>query len=398
MSDHKVLFLGHNASRSGAPLILLELIKWLAKNSQIKMETYLDGGGAIESEYHAAVLTYCPHEFQGIFGKLFRKLRTAEWEERRFVSRYPASRYPVVYANTIATCRIANRLAGPNRFIIHHIHEMTYATQCYHLTDALREAVPTTDLYIAVSQAVRKFLMDVIFVPEEKILVVHEFPVAGGSVGGKINDEKMATNKVRQILGIPEESFVIGMCGTPEWRKGTDIFVRLVEKVRAIPEGAKCHFIWLGGEKEAYREAQFDVDKSGLRDFCHFIPAVGDPDAYFRAFDLFALTSREDPFPLVMLEAAARGLPIVCFADSGGATELVEDDAGMIVPYLDVEAMAQACVELMVDDEKRRRFGAQAKAKVESRYLLEHQGPKILSVIESAFKSVSAAKSTNTAV
>ena len=145
----------------------------------------------------------------------------------------------------------------------------------------------------------------------------------------------------------------------------------------------------MGGDRETYREAQIDIVRLGLQDVCQFVPAVDNPGAYFEALDLFALTSREDPFPVVMLEAAACGLPIVCFAESGGATELVEDDAGIIVPYLDVPAMAQACVDLMNNKEMCTLFGNQAKAKVETRFLLSHQGPKIRSVIESAFESIS---------
>jgi glycosyltransferase involved in cell wall biosynthesis len=148
--------------------------------------------------------------------------------------------------------------------------------------------------------------------------------------------------------------------------------------------GAKCHFVWLGGDLHSHREALHDVAQVGLQDICHFVTAVLDPEPYFGAFDLFALTSREDPFPVAMLEAAASGLPIVCFAGAGGAPEFVEDDAGLVVPYLDIAAMATACIELVMDDKRREKLGENARAKVQLRYTLTIQGPKVLAVLKAA--------------
>jgi glycosyltransferase involved in cell wall biosynthesis len=122
----------------------------------------------------------------------------------------------------------------------------------------------------------------------------------------------------------------------------------------------------------------------GVQDICHFLPAVPNPEAYFSAFDVFALTSREEPISVAMLEAASSGLPVVSFAGAGGGPELVENDAGIIVPYLDVPAMAKACVELCLNGDRRRRLGDNARAKVQSRYTLALQGPKLLRVIDEA--------------
>jgi hypothetical protein len=68
-----------------------------------------------------------------------------------------------------------------------------------------------------------------------------------------------------------------------------------------------------------------------------------DVGAFLRAADGYALTSREDPFPSVALEAMAAGLPVVAFGRSGGIPDMLEDTgAGAVVPYGDVTAMAEA--------------------------------------------------------
>jgi glycosyltransferase involved in cell wall biosynthesis len=90
--------------------------------------------------------------------------------------------------------------------------------------------------------------------------------------------------------------------------------------------------------------------------------------AYFRASDIFSLTSREDPFPLVNLEAMSYGLPIVAFREAGGAQEALLPDAGIVVPYLDTTAMAEAIVSLIRDESLRQRLGRKAAEKCKTHY------------------------------
>jgi glycosyltransferase involved in cell wall biosynthesis len=390
--SQKVLFLGHDASRTGAPLLLLEIVRWLASNSAIEPEVLLKRGGVILPDFRAVAPTRClEEESEKLRPTLVRRicqklgvLRPRSLEPSKW---YPLEDYKVVYANTIDTCDLAKQIFVPGRKLLQHIHELEYTTTVFGATEGLKESIDFTDAYVAVSGAVQDFLIRSIRVPEDKVHVIHEFPIAAPLESDRRSDERM---KLRQQLGIPDKAFVVGMCGLPQWRKGTDLFVQLARQVTELAPPGQCHFLWLGGNLIDQREALHDVAQVGLADVCHFVPAVANPDAYFHAFDLFALTSREDPFPVAMLEAALSGLAIVCFAGGGGAPELVEDDAGVVVPYLDVPAMARACVELWRDDSRRRQMGQSAKTKVETRYMLDIQGPKILAVINATLARNSA--------
>jgi glycosyltransferase involved in cell wall biosynthesis len=363
---------------------MLELMKWLTANSTVKPSLLLKRGGEIEGYYRAIAPTSCyadeRHKLnRGIHRSVLRKLQLSSIREPNLAKLFPPQQYPVVYANTVDTCDIALQLLGADRRLIHHIHELSHISECLCATEILKKAVPKTDFYIADSCAVRDFLATTIRVPAVKIHVIHPFPVAAGQ-----NDRQNANSQaLRRDLGIADNAFVIGMCGVPQWRKGTDLFVQLAMFVKRLGI-AKCHFVWLGGDSLTHREAMHDVTQLGLQDLCHFLTAVPNPEAYFRTFDLFALTSREDAFPVVMLEAAAAGLPIVCFAGAGGAPEFVEYDAGIVVPYLDMTAMATACIELLMDDKRRIKLGENARMKVQLRYTLTTQGPKFLAVLKAA--------------
>ena len=108
---------------------------------------------------------------------------------------------------------------------------------------------------------------------------------------------------------------------------------------------------------------------------------------YFAMFDALCLTSREDPFPLVVLECAALGKPVLCFADSGGTSEFIEDDCGTIVPYLDIQAMAADVVQLIDNPTLKKKLGLRGEAKVRQRHDVEIVGPRILEIIERCIAS-----------
>lgn len=312
--------------------------------------------------------------------RALRKLRLASIRQPDLDRMYPPEKFPVVYVNTIDCADMVLRLAGSGRRIIHHVHELSYTTELFNAVVALKQAVSHTFAYIAVSHSVREYLEKSIGVPTEKIHVIHGFPL----VSADENHKTETGRTIRRQLCIADDVCIIGMCGLPQWRKGTDLFVQLALQMKRNVGSTQCHFVWLGGNVGDHREALYDIAKTGLQDICHFIPAVSNPQAYFSAFDLFALTSREDPFSLAMLEAAESGLPIVCFADAGGAPDFVENDAGTVVPYLDVPAMAKACAELLMNESRCKQIGKNARAKVQEHYTLEKQGPKLLAVIEGA--------------
>ena len=135
---------------------------------------------------------------------------------------------------------------------------------------------------------------------------------------------------------MPEEAFIVFGCGTTDWRKGADLFVGVANETNRL--GLKDgYFFWIGSDTGELEELEAKVRKLGLEDRVFFLGEAQDARSYFAAGDVFLLTSREDPFPLVCLEAADCGLPIVCFDKAGGMPDFVQDDAGYVVPFKDTK-------------------------------------------------------------
>ena len=152
--------------------------------------------------------------------------------------------------------------------------------------------------------------------------------------------------------------------------------------IKSQPDKDIC-FVWLGGDlckKEVYLY-NFDIEMWGIQDKVKLIGNKTNPWDYLNAFDMLVMTSREDPFPLVCIEAATLSKPIVCFNRGVGSAEFIDNQ----VSYLDLFEMTEAVNELINSPEKRNIQGQALKERV-STFTLENMAPKVLSVIDTLIK------------
>jgi glycosyltransferase involved in cell wall biosynthesis len=218
-------------------------------------------------------------------------------------------------------------------------------------------------------------------VSANRISVVHEFiPIP--TMCPPRDDLR---RRVRRELALPADAQIVVACGPTNWRKAPDIFLLLARAIVARRPELPVHFVWVGPAlpMEMVR-LHHDVQRLALQDRVRFVGEQPDAHDMFGGCDVFALVSREDPFPLVCLEAAAAGIPIVCFDQAGGAVELVEDDAGLVAPYLDVDAMADRVLTLLSSTELSRKFGERGAKKTRERHDVEIAAPKIVEVFRKA--------------
>lgn len=191
-----------------------------------------------------------------------------------------------------------------------------------------------------------------------------------------------ARAEAQRLLDVPRDRPLVLAVGHGDERKGLDHFLavaRIVNERRSRPVA----FAWVGDVEEAYRAR---LVEQGLwpdpwPDYLRFPGYVADTTALHRAADVFALTSREDPFPNVVLESMDAGVPVVAFAGTGGGARLAGEIAGIAVPSFDVEAYADA-VERFVDDESARRAaGAAAARTVDERYSFDAYVGRLLELL-----------------
>ena len=380
----RILFIGHSGHRSGAPLLLLQFLTWLRARQDLQFDVNLVRGGALLDEYAAVADTRVLRkpESGSFASRVVRRLkgdRRVEMEEDRILTAR-ARAYDLAYVNTIVPVREMLAVHASGIPIICHAHEMASAADQWLDRRGLAPIVPIVSQFIAASRGVRDFLVERNAVPASKVTIVHEFTTADREVA----DQSANRLKWRKTLGLEPDEVLVGTCGTLDWRKGADLFVQIARRVAVRSPATRFRFLWVGADRSSldYRRFTHELRVCGLESTMIVLESVPNAREIFPAMDVFALTSREDPFPLVMLEAALAGLPMVCFDSSGGGPEFAGDDAGVIVPYLDVDAFADALLRLSNDKDAGRALGAAARQKVLHNYTIESQAPKLCAVID----------------
>lgn len=374
----KILFVSHDASRTGAPILFLNFIRWFKENSDIPFEILLKSGGELEDVF--AQLGKCsiydrePALWRGRLGTFIKKRWPFARKQTQLVDGYRHFGISLIYTNTLTNGDILHQLADLQCKVITHVHELeNYIHSCG--KDNLDKVIKYTDHFIAPSHAVKDNLVLNHGIDSSKIDVVYEF-LGEGIIGG--SELSTAKADVLTSLSIPGGSFVVGACGTTDWRKSPDLFVQVAAYVdRHYPAGSIC-FLWVGGA--ITWELEYDIKKLGL-DNIRFVSHTDKFIDYINCMDVFVLTSRVDPCPLVCLEAASLGKPVICFDGAGGMPEFVEADAGFVAPYLSLEKMAEQIMILYGDRDLLAKLGQQGQRKVSARHDVNVAGAEILSLI-----------------
>ena len=375
----KILFISHEASLTGAPLVLLYFMEWLNEHHADAYEVGILHlkGGEIEGRFNA--LAKHVHTIEKATkkslsfkvanklskGSLSRKLKTPT---EKCIEGIVKNDYDIIYANTIVTLPIGvqiKKALNNKPKLIAHVHELEVIIKQHKISISIINSI---DRFIAVSNLVKSNLQEMFSLNQERIDVVYEFSKI------EINKElvKNSTNK-----------FIVGGSGFVHWRKGHDLFIQVARYLSENHKNIKIEFCWVGSISEREEEIiKADLKKMNLLDKVKFVGKHNNPEQFFNQFDVFLMTSREDPFPLVCIEVGMLGKPIICFDKATGTQEMLESGGGKIVPYLSIEKMANAILEYYNEKDLLEKDSIMIKD-IFSVFDPEHQCPKIFKILKS---------------
>lgn len=375
-----LVFVGHEASLTGAPYTQLYLIQWLRAHTTHSIELVLLRGGALVPDFEKVAnvhILYNYIETPNLGQRVLRKLEhLTDWRTKQLFNKLIAVKPSLIFANTTITLALAVQLKRILQVpLLINIHELE-TTFYYYDADEFRENAKLVDFFILGSQRVKQYYEKVFGVPGGKARVVYDY--TGESLSGA-----STAAQVRQKLGIMAGTRIVGAIGSLGWRKGSDLFLQVAQLVTAL--GLQdVKFVWVGGNPMStpFKELQYDIQRMDLTDKVIFVGNQADLRGYYESFDVLLLTSREDPFPLVCIEAGMVGCPTICFAQAGGMPEFVRADAGFVVPYADVQAMSEKTSYLLQHESIRQDMGAQAKRRAEANHTIRAIGPQMYDIIK----------------
>ncbi len=210
---------------------------------------------------------------------------------------------------------------------------------------------------LTVSENTRQRLIDGGLKPHDVEVMHNGIDIEKWSVAG-------AQPVFKSELGLSDNHLLVGTVARITYDKDLPTFFAVAREVSArIPEAV---FVIVGdGYGDELVRAQEDIDRMGLSQVVKLTGHRNDLKDIYASFDVFLMTSLTEGMPNTVLEAMALELPVIS-TNVGGLPELVsEGESGLLFPVGDVDALSEAVVKLLTDEDLRKKFSSAARQRIE---------------------------------
>ncbi|WP_435355241.1 glycosyltransferase family 4 protein [Emticicia sp. SJ17W-69] len=344
MNQSKILFITPTGGRTGSEMLLWYLLSRLS--GKIKTAIYTRMNGELFANHSTADQTFINHAkkgfiygiYEGLYHKLF-KITPEEKKVERIQRKIKADKW---YLNTLTMpefAKLAHQLKVPYFLHVHELvtiyDEIKYEPFKFQLDNAEKIICCSSIVETRIKQmGYQNTILLHSFIDTEKISV------------------KQSPNLIREQLNVPVDAFIWVMSGSMNLRKGYDL---LPDLFQFLPKNT--YILWLGSVKETgvlhYIRQRTKLEK------LNFIEIGEKSDEYYDYLNIadgFVLMAREDPFPLVMMEAAFLQKPIVGY-NSGGISEFIQEGMGGVVDSFNPKDLSELMLKIQnqsikIDKEK----------------------------------------------
>ena len=229
-NGRQVVFLAPNASRTGAPIALLHLLRWLKTHTDLSFRIILFQDGPLAVDFSALAPTVTLTEVGVGRSSLVRKIGKLPvigqvlkrlWHQAvgpRALGPQPG----IIYANSVASARLIRQIVPAGAPLIVHVHELEQVIQTVAGRAGMAAIKALAWRYVAMSSPVRQNLLANHGIEPALIEFIPSFIRVDELVAQRSERYRSA---MRRSLEIPEDAAVVMGCGATDWRKGVDLFV-----------------------------------------------------------------------------------------------------------------------------------------------------------------------------
>lgn len=359
-----VIFLGNDASLTGAPMVLLSLVQTFKEDGYECFILLPKGGQLLERYQQIATVLLCDHGLGPLTGlQVFLESMSPSIKGGKIVR--------TVVANSVEVLKLQAVMKQYGLKVLSLVHELAdYYPNGYFnkLYDASNHVIFSSEFSLnsALQRSTR---------PKELKLEVKMQGLLPST--SEPADTATSRNQIRTELGVSKNAFIVLSCGSITLRKGIDNFIQTArifqqshsEKLdtRASPTAGttttadrEVLFVWIGDspvdDPGPLHFVLWDIKQMGLKNIRLLKPRQ-DLAAWFAGADVFLLPSKQDPMPCVAHNSLAAGIPVIAFADAGGTEELLRQGGGTLVDYGDVGAMSDAVLNYLLNEDVRVSAG-----------------------------------------
>ena len=347
-AKRRVLFVSHEMTLSGAPILLAHLVGWLKAYGWEPVVVAPEDGPAAEI-------------FRGYGVELLLKADLLS-DPSHAALRSMILPFDLVVANTIAAYRAVQAAHLEHAPVLWYLHETLVALQLMEQIPELRPALAAADALVTPTEAAAAIYRP--FTNRPIHVVTHGYP------------------EVKGTLPLPGRPFTFVTIATYEMRKGQDV---LLEAICELHPDLR----WRASFQMAGRTLEKPF-RDALREKSESIPNVQllgpqtheEAIALLNSADVLVCASRDETMPIVLLEAMSLGKAIIC-TEVGGVREWLHDDVNaLLVPPENPRAMAIAIARCLGDRELVRRLGDAAKQTFAEHFQLDAFGERFVKIAE----------------
>lgn len=331
----------HDLGRSGVPVVLLRYLAAAPDAARARVSVLAAHDGPLRSELEAMRIPVA-----------------AVWSAgRRAPGRVAAGALGLLGARGAAgrglvvdVRRVARRLPRPDVVVLHGAgavgvpgavpSDVPVVVHLHELDTALGRSVEPAGLRRVLDRAAS---VAVVAAPVRDALSAYS-----GWRGPAVELPGVADLVTADPPGPVADGAVVGV-GAPDWRKGADRMELLAAELDRRGRGVDVR--WVGGRPSG-RDAVWVDAPSAVA----WVPPSDRPWEVAGPVRIVVVPSREDPLPLAVLEAGARGLPVVAMR-TGGLVDLLDGRRGVLVERGDVVGLVDAVDGLVADPERARAVG-----------------------------------------
>ncbi len=339
-----ILLVSHDASRTGAPILALNIARELKK--KFNLVILLLNGGALTPFFEQL-----SNAIISIDNSILSDAIFIDNLVNNLIEKYPIN-FSIV--NSIESFWVLKPLAKrfiPNVLLIHEFS--AYTRPYYKFSEAFHWAGTIVfPAKIVQENAINDLSKNVI--PLTYVLS------QGKSHLPLDNDSLKQCSKVKEWIKLiskyrnASKTFLILGAGAIHYRKGVDLFIATAAELkRSYPE-FNIKMIWVGAGFDLEGDVSYScylaeqIERSNLGDSFELIDELSDLVPLYQQIDLFYLSSRLDPLPNVAIDVMMLGKPVICFDKGTGIAEILALDtitSECIVSHLSIIESTQKIIK-----------------------------------------------------
>lgn len=367
----KIIVVSHDAHPHGAQYLALYIIKDLKEYFNYEIEILLHGDGILSQEFEK-------------YGRVHFTHQLSKNQRNTLLKNLYSNGFTKAIANTSVVGEIVEELDRKNILVLSLVHEMKSVIKKNHLEKSLMKIAKYSKAIVFPSKLVKKDLDKFI---DLKAVTYAIKPQGLFRVNQYKYTKESARKKLLEELEIHQDSKIVLNVAYGDYRKGIDLFV--ASGIEAIKQDKKIHFVWVGHyETRLMDEIISLIKKEHMEKHFHFLGLQEDIDHYYAGSDIFFLSSREDPFPSVVLDAMNIGLPVIAFDGAGGFVDIMSKDCGILVDINDMQNVLRAITKLLHDTKTYSEISKNSMVKIETDFSFTKYLVDLLQLLNEDIKEI----------